>query len=253
MSPEVAATPSPSPDPAAARAPAAPLIPAALVENYSGVFDGKVGFGQRPALVIVDFMRGYTTPGEPFYAYDVVQAVAATRPLLAAARHNRVPVVFTRVSYASAGAAEGGLFVRKVPSLRRLVDGQPAAEIVPELAPGEGEVVLNKHYASAFFGTSLAPLLRGLGVDTLVLTGCSTSGCVRATAVDGMQHGFRVIVPRECVGDRAQEPHAANLFDIDAKYGDVVAVAEVLARFAALGAAAAAAPASPGAPLEEVR
>jgi maleamate amidohydrolase len=211
---------------------AMPLVPAALVENYSGVFDGSIGFGARPALVIVDFMRGYTTPGEPFYAYDVVQAVAATRPLLAAARAAGVPVIFTRVSYASPSAAEGGLFVRKVPALRRLVDGQPAAELVPELAPLAGEVVLNKHYASAFFGTSLAPLLRGLGVDTMVLTGCSTSGCVRATAVDGMQHGFHVIVPRECVGDRAREPHTANLFDIDAKYGDVVGVAEVIAHFA---------------------
>jgi maleamate amidohydrolase len=194
-----------------------------------GPFGTRIGWGKRPALLIVDFMRGYTLPGEPFYAPAVALAVACTVPLLAAARKSEIPVIFTKVQY-SGGGAEGGLFVRKIPALRRLLPGSVAAEPVPELAPQGNEVVLTKQYASAFFGTPLASMLTAQGVDTIVLAGCSTSGCVRATAVDGMQHGFRVIVPRECVGDRAPEPHLANLFDIDAKYGDVEAVATVIAK-----------------------
>ena len=194
-----------------------------------GPFGTRIGWGKRPALLIVDFMRGYTVPGEPFYAPAVALAVACTVPLLAAARKSEIPVIFTKVQY-SGGGAEGGLFVRKIPALRRLLPGSVAAEPVPELAPQGNEVVLTKQYASAFFGTPLASMLTAQGVDTIVLAGCSTSGCVRATAVDGMQHGFRIIVPRECVGDRAPEPHLANLFDIDAKYGDVEAVASVIAK-----------------------
>jgi maleamate amidohydrolase len=192
-----------------------------------GPFGSRIGWGRRPALVIVDFMRGYTTPGEPFYAPAVADAVARTEPLLRAARARALPVIFTRVLY-SESAAEGGLFVRKIPALCKLVPGALAAEMVTELAPLPNEVVLVKQYASAFFGTPLAPMLTSLGVDTLILAGCSTSGCIRATAVDGMQHGFRVIVARECVGDRAPEPHDANLFDIDSKYGDVESLATVL-------------------------
>ena len=118
--------------------------------------------------------------------------------------------------------------LQKVPALTRMVEGEPLADIVSELKPAPQDVVINKQYASAFFGSPLAALFTSQGVDTLVLTGCSTSGCVRATAVDGMQNGFRVIVPRECVGDRRPEPHEANLFDINSKYGDVVSKAEVL-------------------------
>jgi maleamate amidohydrolase len=205
-----------------------PAQPAAS-GNEKGPFGSRIGWGRRPALLIVDFMQGYTQPAEPFYAPAVVQAVARTVPLLAAARAHEIPVVFTRVLY-SEGAAEGGHFVRKIPALRRLVSGALASELVTELAPRPNEVVLVKQYASAFFGTSLASMLTAQGVDTIVLTGCSTSGCVRATAVDGVQHGFRVIVPRECVADRAPEPHEANLFDIDAKYGDVESLAAVLAK-----------------------
>ncbi|HRE47154.1 MAG TPA: isochorismatase family protein [Aggregatilineales bacterium] len=122
--------------------------------------------------------------------------------------------------------------MRKVPVLRQMVEGDPLAEIVPELPPTPENVIVTKQYASAFFGTSLAAMLTALKVDTVILTGCSTSGCIRATAVDGMQYGFRVIVPRECVADRHAAPHEANLFDIGAKYGDVVTRAEVLAYFA---------------------
>ncbi|MCS6843228.1 MAG: N-carbamoylsarcosine amidohydrolase [Caldilineales bacterium] len=199
-----------------------------LPDNYQGVFDGRVGFGRRPAVLVVDFIKAYTTPGSPLYAAAVVEAVRETADLLALARAKRVPVFYTRVVYSRTGV-EGGVFVRKVPLLRALVEGEPLADIVDELPPAAEDVVIVKQYASAFFGTALAPALTSLGVDTVILTGCSTSGCIRASAVDGMQYGFRVIVPRECVADRHPAPHEANLFDINAKYGDVVAKAEVLA------------------------
>jgi maleamate amidohydrolase len=150
-------------------------------------------------------------------------------PLLKAAREKGVPIIYTRVVY-HPGGADGGLFVRKVPALRRMVEGEPLAEIVPELPPAPDDVILIKQYASSFFGTSLAAMLTARGVDTLIITGCSTSGCVRATAVDAMQNGFRPIVPRECVGDRHDGPHEANLFDINAKYGDVVPLSDVMSR-----------------------
>jgi maleamate amidohydrolase len=198
-----------------------------LDQNYRGVFDGRLGFGRAPAIIVVDFIRAYTEPGSPLFAPAVVEAVKATVPLLAASRRKGLPIIYTRVVYHPSGN-DGGLFVRKVPTLRRMVEGEPLAEIVPELPPGPDDIILIKQYASAFFGTSLAAMLTARGVDTLIITGCSTSGCVRATAVDAMQNGFRPIVPRECVGDRHDAPHAANLFDINAKYGDVVPVSDVL-------------------------
>lgn len=198
-----------------------------LHENYSGVFDGRVGFGRKPAVLVVDFIKAYTTPGSPLYADGVVAAVAETVDVLAAARAAGVLVVYTQVLYMANGL-DGGIFVQKVPVLRRMVPGEPLAAIVPELPPQPADVIITKQYASAFFGTALAALLTAQGIDTLILTGCSTSGCIRATAVDGMQYGFRVIVPRECVGDRHPGPHEANLFDIDSKYGDVVGKQETL-------------------------
>lgn len=198
-----------------------------LQANYSGVFDGRLGFGKRPAVLVIDFIRAYTTESSALYAADVVTAVAETRQLLALARQKSVPVIYTQVLYNKNGL-DGGIFVQKVPVLRKMVPGEPMAEIVPELPPTAQDIIISKQYASAFFGTSLAPMLTSLGIDTLILTGCSTSGCVRATAVDGMQHGFRVIVPRECVGDRHRSPHEANLFDINSKYGDVLSKKEVV-------------------------
>lgn len=204
-----------------------------LQQNYKGVFDGRLGFGKKPAVLVVDFIRAYTTPGSALFAGPVCDAVMQTIDLLAAARAKGVLVIYTKVLYNKHGL-DGGIFVQKVPVLRTMVEGEPLAEIVPELAPHPQDVVIVKQYASAFFGTSLAPLLTSQGVDTIILTGCSTSGCVRATAVDGMQYGFRVMVPRECVGDRRPEPHEANLFDINSKYGDVVSKQEVLAYLAGL-------------------
>jgi maleamate amidohydrolase len=200
----------------------------ALQQNYKGVFDGRLGFGSKPALLIVDFINAYVTEGSALYAPPVVDAVTQTVDVLALAREKHIPVIYTQVLYNKNGL-DGGIFVQKVPVLRTMVAGEALAEIVPQLAPTADDVIVVKQYASAFFGTSLAAMLTTLGVDTILLTGCSTSGCVRATAVDGMQYGFRVIVPRECVGDRRAEPHEANLFDIDSKYGDVVSRQDVLA------------------------
>lgn len=201
-----------------------------LGANYrSHGLGNRVGFGARPAVLVVDFVQAYTTPDSPLYAAPgVPAAVAASVPVLDAARAAGVPVIYTTVSFRADGR-DGGIFVQKVPALLCLTEGSALAQIVPELTPQPDDLVINKKYASAFFGTHLAASLTALGIDTLILVGCSTSGCIRATAVDGLQHGFRVIVPRECVGDRAEVVHEANLFDIDGKYGDVVGQAAVLA------------------------
>lgn len=199
--------------------------------NYAGVFDNRLGFGERPALIVIDFLQGYTTPGAPLFAEGVVRAVDESVALLAAARAGGIPVIHTRVLFHPSGL-DGGLFAQKVPVLRSLVQGEPLAEFDPRVAPEEDELVIVKNYASAFFGTSLAATLTAAGIDTAILIGCSTSGCIRATAIDAIQHGFRAIVPRECVGDRHDGPHEANLFDINAKYGDVVDKAEVMSYLA---------------------
>jgi len=204
-----------------------------LEKNYRGIFDGRIGFGRSPAVIVVDFINAYVTEGSPFFAPGVVSAVRESAPLLKAARERKVPIVYTRV-VVRPDAYDGGAWVRKVPAIRSLVEGNPMADIVPELPPATEDVIINKQFASAFFGTSLAPMLWSHGIDTLIIAGCSTSGCVRATAVDGIQHGFHVIVPRECVGDRHPGPHEANLFDINGKYGDVVSRDEVIQYFANL-------------------
>lgn len=200
----------------------------AAEDNYAGVWGNRVGFGQRPALLMIDFMQGYTTKGAPLFAPGVVDAVEHSVELLAAARAQGIPVIHTNIRYHPEHFADGGMWVKKAPVMKDMVEGNPLAEFCPEVVPLPAEVVLSKQYASAFFATSLAPMLQALGIDTLIMAGCSTSGCVRATAVDAVQHGFRGIVVRECVGDRHQAPHDANLFDIDNKYGDVLSKDEVL-------------------------
>ncbi|QKJ86864.1 N-carbamoylsarcosine amidase [Paramixta manurensis] len=191
-------------------------------DNYLGVWGNRLGFGVRPALLMVDFMQGYTTPGAPLYAPGVVSAVAEAESLLAQARRSSIPVIHTNIRYHAQHQRDGGVWVKKAPVMRDMVEGNPLAAFCPPVAPLPDEVVVSKQYASAFFGSALASLLVSEGIDTVIIAGCSTSGCVRATAVDALQHGFRPIVVRECVGDRHDEPHHANLFDIDSKYGDVV-------------------------------
>jgi maleamate amidohydrolase len=199
--------------------------------NYQGVWGNRIGFGQKPALLMIDFMQGYTQPGAPLFAPGVVSAVAESVELLASARQHGIAVVHTNIRYHAGHFADGGMWVKKAPVMKDMVEGNPLAAFCEEVLPLPEEVVVSKQYASSFFGTSLASMLHAMGIDTVVLAGCSTSGCIRATAVDAVQHGFRTVVVRECVGDRHPDPHEANLFDIDSKYGDVVSKQEAINQF----------------------
>ena len=190
-------------------------------------FGGRGGFGRRPALAIIDMTLGFTDPESPL-ACDLEKPVANIAELLEAARKAEIPVVFTTIAYRESDKLTAAAFIDKVPVLLALEAGTRWAEIDPRIAPRETEPVLNKLFASGFFGTGLPSLLTAAGVDTLIISGASTSGCVRATAVDALQYGFRPVVPREAVGDRNLDAHEANLYDIDAKYGDVIPVEEVL-------------------------
>ncbi len=162
--------------------------------NYKGVWGNRIGFGQRPALLVIDFLKGYTIEDSPLYAPGVVDAVARTPHLIEAARRTGIPVIHTRILYLAENCADGGIWVQKAPVMKAMVEGNELAEFCDEVAPAAGELVIVKQYASAFFGTSLAPHLHAQGIDTVVLAGCSTSGCIRASAVDAVQHGFRTIV-----------------------------------------------------------
>jgi nicotinamidase-related amidase len=192
-------------------------------------FLGRVGFGTRPAVVVVDAIVGFTDRRSPL-AGDFDAELGQIRRVLTAGRAAAAPIYFTTVAY-DRRCTEAGVFVEKVPSLRYLIRGSRWVALDPRLGRRPGDTLIEKQFASAFFATPLASMLTTRGVDTVVVTGFTTSGCVRATAVDALQHGFRPIVPRECVGDRAPGPHEANLLDIDGKYGDVVAVDEVVAYF----------------------
>jgi maleamate amidohydrolase len=198
-------------------------------------FHGRAGFGRRPALLVVDVSVGFTDPRSPLVC-DLDEVVAAIGRLLAETRAAGLPVVYTTVSYDEAARRTAATFIEKVPALLTLEAGSRWVEIDPRLAPLPGEPVLNKLFASAFFGTALASFLAAERCDTVIVTGASTSGCIRATVVDALQHGYRPVVPREAVGDRNPAAHDANLYDMDAKYADVVSLEETLAQLAALGA-----------------
>lgn len=189
-------------------------------------FGGRVGFGRRPALLVVDFFYGCTDPAF-LGGGSVGDAVDETAALLPAARAAGAPVIYTVTQYRRDGL-DAGFFGVKVPLLKLLQEGSKAVEIDSRVAPEPGDHVMVKKMASAFFGTPLQGLLAALERDTVIVTGCTTSGCVRASVVDACSSGYRVIVPRECVGDRAPGPHEASLFDMDAKYADVVNAGEVL-------------------------
>jgi maleamate amidohydrolase len=185
-------------------------------------FGAAVRRGKRPAIVVVDLTNGFTDPAAPTGA-DLSRVVAATGALIESGRPTGVPVVFTKIAYTPA-EADGDAFpwLTKVPGLRALREGTPAAALDQRLPVGPRDHVITKKGASAFFGTTLTALLAGLRVDTVLVCGATTSGCVRATAVDAVQSGFSVLMPHQCVGDRADGPHEAALFDIQAKYGDVI-------------------------------
>jgi maleamate amidohydrolase len=194
-------------------------------------FAGSVGIGAQPALVIVDFVLGFTDPAH-FGGGNIGPAIARTVGLLAEARARRWPIAHTRVVYADDGS-DAGSFARKAPGLLKLTETSPLSQIVDELKPAPGELLVRKRQASAFFGTEFAGWLAWRRVDTLFVTGCTTSGCVRATVVDAVSHNMRTIVVTDCVGDRAIGPHEANLFDMGQKYADLMTADEVLAATAA--------------------
>ena len=198
-----------------------------LVEDYRDAgFGGPLEFGARPALIVVDMVRAYFDRGSPLYA-GVERTLESTLRVLAAARDARLPIVLTGVRY-TPGGLDGGIFYRKVPSLRIFDEGAPLGRFAEGIEPRAGEIVIIKHYASAFFGTSLAATLTSLQVDTTIITGVTTSGCVRATTLDAMQHGFIPYVVRDAVGDRDSRPHEANLFDLAAKYAEVVSESDIV-------------------------
>jgi maleamate amidohydrolase len=186
----------------------------------------SVTLGSRPAVLVVDFSCGFTDP-ECTLGSEMTDAVEATRRVLDAARAKGLPVVFTTIGY-QPSLKDGGLWLQKIPSLGDLQIGGKWVEIDSRLEPRDDETIVLKKGASAFFGTNLASILISQGVDSIVLCGATTSGCIRATAIDLLQYGYPTIVPRECVADRAQAPHEANLFDIQAKYADVVSLDEAL-------------------------
>ena len=194
---------------------------------------GRVGFGAKPAIVVVDLIKGFTDPGSPFGG-DLDDEVQATNELTAVARTHGVPVIFSTIVY-DPSLRDAGVWVRKITSNRHLVEGSQWPELDPRLERRPGETVLVKKFASCFFDTDLRSQLQFLGADTVVITGCTTSGCVRATAVDACSAGLHTIVVEDAVGDRSELPHRAALFDIDSKYGDVVSLDDTMRHLNELG------------------
>ena len=191
-------------------------------------FGQRLGFGEKPALVVIDVLKGFTDPSMPLGANFDSQMVE-TKRVLAAAREAEIPIFYTAVGYDEQDLKDAGIWARKQKGTSTLVAGTPAVELDPRLERRPNEAVIVKKYASAFFGTDFIARLNSRRIDTLLITGCTTSGCVRATAVDAVQNGFVPVVIREAVGDRAEAPHRQSLFDLEQKYADVVGVDEVLA------------------------
>ena len=200
---------------------------ASLTASYAQGFNGHLSFGTTPALRLVDVVMAYLTRGSPLYDDAFVQALPVIETLTAAARAKAIPVIFTRVVY-TAGGADGGLFYRKLPALQAFDVGSPLGAFLPSLAPTGDDIVITKQYASAFFATPLASTLNALRIDTLLIAGFSTSGCVRASALDALQHGFTPFVVADACADRHPGPHTANLFDLQAKYAEVVSIEQAL-------------------------
>jgi len=190
-------------------------------------FGIKIGFGERPAIIVIDMLKGFTDPAMPLGA-NLDPQIAAQQPLLAVAHERNIPVIFSTVIYHDADLKDAGLWGIKMKGSFSLKAGTPAVEIDPRLDMKPSDSLLVKKYASCFFGTDLVPRLMNQRVDTLIIVGCTTSGCVRATAVDAVQNGFRPMVVREAVGDRSAAAHEQSLFDLNAKYADVVSLDETL-------------------------
>ena len=203
-----------------------------LDANYAKAYGGKAGFGTSPALLMIDFVEAYFDPDCDLFA-DVDDALQSALRVREAAHKVGIPVILTNVVYQD-GGLDGGRFFEKVRPLRNFLRGNPMGDWPRGLTPTENELVISKQYPSAFFSTSLASTLTAMGVDNVILTGLTTSGCVRASCVDSMSHGFITTVVRDACGDRHSEPHEANLFDMQAKYADVVSEEEIIAHLKVL-------------------
>ncbi len=189
-------------------------------------FSERIGFGERPAVLVIDMCRGITEAGQKMFI-DMEEHIPRIDAILAAARDVAAPVIFTTVSY-HADLADAGTFGKKVPLVQDLLHGSPLVDIDPRLPMEDSDHLMVKKFPSAFYATHLQSMLTGLGVDTTIVVGNSTSGCVRATVCDAVSGGFRVIVGKDCVADRAPLSHTVNLFDMDAKYADVVESKEIV-------------------------
>jgi maleamate amidohydrolase len=206
---------------------------AGLADDYASAgFARRLGWGARPAVLLIDPALAYTDPDSPLFLRTGQAAADRMAELAAAARTAGIPVLWTTVRFADESCSEAPLFAAKVPALKVFAAGNPLGAFAPPVNPAPGEQVIVKHYASAFAGTSLAAWLASHSIDTLAIGGYSTSGCVRASALDALQHGFRPMVIREACADRDGGPHENNLFDLDAKYADVVPLSDALTAFA---------------------
>ena len=189
-------------------------------------FGNSSGIGQRPALLIIDFVNGFANPDQ-FGGGNIGEAIDNTRGLLVEARALDLPIAYTRVVYADDGS-DAGVFTLKAPALTQLTEKAFGSQIVDQLQPVGGEYIVRKTQPSAFFGTNLTAWFVSRGVDTVIVTGCTTSGCVRASVIDSMSYNFRTVVASDCVGDRALGPHDANLFDMEQKYADLMTSSEII-------------------------
>ncbi len=189
-------------------------------------FGLTIGYGERPALIVIDLVRGFTNPEMPLGA-DLSAQISVTRHLIEASRETGIPIYYTTVSYEERDIRDAGIWARKMSGIMTMRAGTPEVEVDPALGRLPEEPMITKKYASAFFGTDLLSRLNSQRIDTLLIAGCTTSGCVRATAVDAVQNGLRPMVVREAVGDRAESAHEQSLFDLNAKYADVVGAEDV--------------------------
>ena len=196
-----------------------------LDQNYKAVFNKRLGFGKNPAIILVDFVAAYFDENSPLYA-DVEKALLSAIRIRNKGRKKNIPIIYTNVSYQKDGK-NGGVFFEKLPLLSCFIEGAKTAGWPSELDIDPNEIVITKQYPSAFFETCLSKKLNNLEIDTLIITGLTTSGCIRATCVDAISYGFRPIVVKDACGDRHEKPHIANLFDMNAKYADVVSEKEV--------------------------
>jgi len=195
-------------------------------QNYANIYNNKIGFGKKPALILVDFVEGYFDKSCDLYA-DVDDILASAIRIRDIARKAKILIIYTNVVYHKS-TINGGRFYEKAKPLRYFIEGSPMGAWPKGLQPNEDELIVSKQYPSAFFGTSLSSTLTANNIDTTIITGLTTSGCIRATCVDACSYGFIPIVVSDACGDRHDDPHTANLFDMNAKYGDVVDEQEVI-------------------------